>query len=156
MIGFVVGTVIAIGIIKAVRYRRWRRYGHMHGHYGRGGWGGRGRFINLLDRLRLTPEQRDSVREARTEVKTALQDVRSTLAGIREDVALALSAPAFEEELVGATSAKLDAAVDTLRKTLISLVGRAHTTLDEDQRLELARLIQSAGGRRPQQAGAFL
>ncbi len=149
MIGFVVGSLVLVGIVKAVRYRRWRRHGYSaQGRWGRGGaWG-------LMARLRLSPEQRASFKEAKGEVKDAMSQLRETLAELRGDVALALAAPAFEEELVGATTVKLDAAVDTLRRTLISLVGRAHTTLDDDQRLELARLLtQGRGG--PGQA-AFL
>ena len=150
MIGFVVGSLLAVGLFKMMRYRRYARWAYAngyaphgwHGRYG-GGWRG-GRFVNLLDRLRLTPAQRDSVKEARGEVKAAFQSVRDTLSDVRHDVALALSAPAFEEELVGATSVKIDAAVDTLRKTLVSLVGRAHATLDEEQRLELARILSGA------------
>ena len=148
MIGFVVGSLVLVGIVKAVRYRRWRRYGPQ-ARWGRGGgaWG-------LMARLRLSPEQRASFKEAKGEVKDAMSQLKETLAELRGDVALALAAPAFEEELVGATTVKLDAAVDTLRRTLVSLVGRAHTTLDDDQRLELARLLtQGRGG--PGQA-AFL
>ena len=167
MIGFVVGSLLAVGLFKMMRYRRYARWAYANGHaphgwHGRmGGWGegrgfgfGRGRFVNLLDRLRLTPAQRDSVKEARGEVKAAFQSVRDTLSEVRHDVALALSAPAFEEELVGATSVKIDAAVDTLRKTLVSLVGRAHATLDEEQRLELARIL--SGTKADPRDAAFL
>ena len=160
MIGFVVGSLVAIGIIRAVRFRRYARWASAHGHDGYprfdgwyGGFGPRARLVNLIDRMRLSPAQKESFKEARSEVKTALASIKETLSDIRNDVAIALSAPAFEEELVGATTAKLDLAVDTLRQTLVSLVGRAHTTLDEDQRLELARLLTRGT---PQNEPAFL
>ncbi len=173
MIAFILGGVVVLGVARAVARRRFRRHGFRYG-YGYGGWGhrhGRGRggvgdgdgfdlgldddeyesrrfggwgLRGLWRALDLRPEQRAQLKEARGEIKAVGATLKQELSGLRDNVADALRAESFDEEIMGAATVKIDNAVDTVRKAVISMVARVHTTLDAEQRAILAdRLSRS-------------
>lgn len=165
MVGLLVGSLISFIVVrKFIRFRRWQRYGMASGcgyhggagpgfgpgfGPGRGRWGRRGGgWMGFLGGLGITPEQRAELGEARGELMEVGQSLREELGSLRGDLAQALRAENFDEELLGAATVKIDSAVDTVRKTVISMVARLHQTLTPEQRAAIADRLDQAGGAR--------
>ena len=174
MLGFVIGTVCLIGLVKTLRWGRHHRGGCGYGGYGggygeHGGWGRRGWggwdghpgehggwgggfggppvFLRMLfRRLETTPGQEKAIVAAYEELREAGQKTRGELRAARSEIAKAMRSPAIDEVLFGEMFARHDTALETLRKAGIGAIARVHDALDERQRARFADLIESGPG----------
>lgn len=168
MLGFVIGTLCLIGLVKTLRWGRHRGYGR-HGYGGcgggwgrgyHGGWGGRrdhgydggwgggpsAMLYGLFRRLDTTPGQEKVIMAAIDEVRAAAREARGEARATRQDVAGAMRAPTFDEVLFGEMFARHDGEVTNLRKALVGALAKVHDALDDKQRAQLADLIESGPG----------
>lgn len=98
----------------------------------------------LSHRLEATPEQ---ARVIRTEVEELLekgQELRRELRLSRDDVARAVRAESFDEEVMGESFARQDDQIRELRGAFVGALARVHDVLDDRQRKRLADLLDSA------------
>lgn len=173
MLGFVIGTLCLVGLIKTLRWGRhhgyggcgghgygggggggWggRRWGGHHDHHARwgggGGWGGGPTVMlhGLFRRLETTPGQEKVILAAIDEVREAARKARGEARSTRKDVAGAMRAPAFDEVLFGEMFGRHDAEMTELRKAVVGALAKVHDALDEKQRAQLADLIESGPG----------
>ena len=171
MLGFLIGTVCLIGLVKTLRWGRhhgggcgygrgggggWGRRswgggweGHQGDHGGGwgdrgGGWGGPSVFLRMLfQRLETTPGQEKVIVAAYEEMRAATRDARGELRTTRGDLAKVMRSPAVDEVLFGEMFARHDVALETLRKAAIGATAKIHDALDEKQRARFADLIES-------------
>jgi Spy/CpxP family protein refolding chaperone len=168
MLGFLIGTVCLIGLIKTLR---WGRHGHGGYGYGggcggggygrrgwggdswgdqehRGGWGGGRNMMlrGLFHRLDTTPGQEKAIKAALEELYDATRSARGEVSAARADVAKVMRSPAVDEVLFGEMFSRHDNALETLRKAGIGAIAKVHDALDEKQRARLADLIESGPG----------
>lgn len=174
MIGFLVGTACLIGLIKVVRAGRhgygggcghgWHGghgHGHGHGHGehrgGGGGWGGgwregfRGGARNfwlrgLFERLDTTPGQEKVIKQAAEEMFEATRSGRGELEQSRKDVANALRSGIVDETAMGELFARHDEKLREVRKAFVGAFAKVSEALDEDQRKQLADMLERGGG----------
>jgi len=170
MIGFIIGTVCLIGLVKVLRGGRrfggppWARFGggcgrggwgrHGHDGYGREGWGDRegyggggwgpGVFLRgLFERLDTTPGQEKVIREALDELRASGSKLKDEVRSSRSDVARAVKSPSFDETVMGELFARHDDAIEGMRKSVVGAIGKVHAVLDDRQRERLAEMIES-------------
>ncbi len=156
MLGFLLGTVCLIGLVKAVRHGRhghgchggWDDGGSWRGGFRRGGFGrggfGRGMFLRgLMERLETTPGQEKVILEAFDEMRDKARAARAEAREIRGDIARAMRSETFDEVTVGGATARVEALVDTARKAGIDAFAKVHGVLEPEQRKRLADLIES-------------
>jgi hypothetical protein len=181
MLGFLIGTVCLVGLVKTLRWGRhggcgygYRRgwgggyggYGPWGDHggwgdqgYGGGGWGGPSVFLRMLfRRLETTPGQEKVIVAAYEEMREAAREARGELKQSRAEIAKAMRGPAIDEVLFGEMFARHDAAMDKLRKAGIGAIAKVHDALDERQRARFADIVESGPGAfrgRPWGASAY-
>lgn len=169
MLGFVIGTLCLIGLVKTLRWgRRHRAFGYGyggcgssgfhgfagHGPFGgdhhQGDWGGPGGGFSpgamlrgLFQRLDTTPGQEKVILSAVEELRDAGKKLRGEGRASRADVAKAMRSPGFDEVLFGEMFARHDTSVEELRKAAVGAMAKIHDALDEKQRARLADLIES-------------
>ncbi|MEO6419948.1 MAG: periplasmic heavy metal sensor [Polyangiaceae bacterium] len=167
MIGFLIGTVCLIGLLKVVRHGRgygggchsggYGRHGRHGGHeggrgWGRGGWGERGGFgprmflRSIFERLDTTPGQEKVIIAAMEELKDTARAIKSEAREARTDFAKAMRGESFDEVALGGATAKVEGAVDAMRKAGISAFAKVHEALDDRQRQQLADLMEHGRG----------
>ena len=173
MLGFLIGTVCLIGLIKTLRAgrgcgghgygggcggggwgrRRWGRGGP--GAWGEGGWdhddeggfGGPGVFLRgIFRRLETTPGQEKVIAEAFDELRTAGRKARGEAKASRADLAKAMRSPTVDEVLFGEMFARHDTTLEELRKAAIGSLAKVHDALDEKQRARVAEMIEAGPG----------
>jgi Spy/CpxP family protein refolding chaperone len=176
MIGFVVGTVCLIGLIKVLRHGRrcgYGGYGYGGGACGggwRGGWGGHGfgghggfrggppwarrgggfgkhmAFRWLFELLDTTPGQEKVIMATAEEARGAAETARGVWQKARADVARAVRGESVDEVLLAEASARLDAAGQQLREAISAGLTKIHAVLDEEQRVRFSELIADGPG----------
>jgi Spy/CpxP family protein refolding chaperone len=176
MLGFVIGTLCLIGLVKTLRWGRHHRAhgygyggcgssgfhgscgddgfaghgpfgGHHHHHGGfRGGWGPNALLRGLFQTLDTTPGQEKVIVAAIDEVREAGQKARGEGRATRADVAKAMRSPGFDEVLFGEMFARHDSTMEEMRKAAMGAMAKIHDALDEKQRAKLADLIESGPG----------
>jgi Spy/CpxP family protein refolding chaperone len=153
MIGcMVAGALIALGVSKVMRARRWGGCGyrgfhgyrhHDHGGWERGRWGGGPWWLGtVLDRLQVTPAQERAVYGAADELRAEMRKLRDEAEPTRRELAAALRKPVFDEVLLGELFARHDGVIERARKAFVGFAARVHDALDERQRAELADMIE--------------
>lgn len=166
MLGFLIGTLCLIGLIKVVRAGRcgrgygacgggwhgrgwhgggwhgggWR--GHGHGHGWRGGWGRGGWMRGLFERLDTSPGQEKVIKQSVEEIFAATRSMRGELDQSRRDIASALRSGVVDETQMGELFARHDEKLREVRKAMVGALARVSDALDEDQRKQLADLIE--------------
>jgi hypothetical protein len=171
MLGFVIGTACLIGLVKVVRGGRcgssgacgngWHARGwHGHGHgwhrggWGGGGWGGgarggrRGGFWlrGVFERLDTSPGQEKVIKLAVDELFDATRALRGELDRTRHDIAAAIRSGTVDEVAMGELFARHDEKLREVRKAAIGSIAKVQDALDEDQRGQLADLIERGIG----------
>lgn len=162
MIGFLIGTVCLIGLVKVLRWGRWHRhgygygYGHGHGHgcggHGRHGWHGRGRgfgggwgrgaFLRgMFERLETTPGQEKVILQAAEDLQAAFQKLRPAAKGM-EDLAAALRAESFDEGSAAKFSVEAEEMFGSVRTAVLDALRKVHEVLDARQRGMLADFLE--------------
>jgi len=156
-----IGLAIGLGALGFLIAHKARRHAYAHGH-GHGGCGGRwhhrgwydhmGRFGGRGDgwlrvvshHLDTTPAQERVIqREVGTLFESARDARRSAFAG-RPDLARAVGSPVFDADAATAAFAGAGKAAADLQAQAIEAMRRIHEVLDDEQRKELAELIDGA------------
>lgn len=165
MFGFFIGAACLFGLGMMWRRARWRRWhghrgwGHGYGGCARGGWDdgpwagpygpghrrtrGFGPMGWLLGRLEATPDQE---RVIRSEVDAFLEKgtvLERELRLSRDDIAKAVRAESFDEDVMGESFARQDDRLRELRGAFVGSLAKIHDVLDERQRKRLADLLDS-------------
>jgi len=154
MLGFVIGTLCLIGLVKVVRRGHGGRWGRRHGcgggGFAGGGWGGRGygrgprAWLNrIFSRLDTSASQEKVIVSAVDELLGAVRDMRGEGQASRVDIARLLADESFDAERMGELFARHDDALRKAREAFAGAFGKVHAALDANQRTELARLIES-------------
>jgi Spy/CpxP family protein refolding chaperone len=144
MFGFFVGTACLLGFTAlARRGHRHHFYGHGGCHGGHRGRGGRFFFHRALQRLDTTPGQEKVIREAISDLKEEVWNLKSEVRGTRSELAQAIRAPELDKAVVDRVFAKHDEVIEKLRASFLRSAEQVHGTLDERQRKQLADMIES-------------
>jgi uncharacterized membrane protein len=171
MLGFLIGTVCLIALVKVARRGRTWGYGspwmtHGGGCGGgsswgagggrgrgrrRGGWmgGGLGRNFFLraaFERLDTSPGQEKAIRAALEELRVVARSVRADVASTRADIARAMRGDLLDEDALSDVSTRVTAAGEAMRAAAVGALAKVHAALDEQQRATLADLIESGPG----------
>ena len=148
MIGFVIGTVALVGLVRMVARRRFgaRFGGYRDGAFSRGGRGGGGPVRALFAQLDTTPGQEKVILAAIDEARGAMRSSRGELNDSRKDLIAAVRAEHFDPLLLEGTFGRHDERIASLRGTLTGVLARVHEALDPEQRTKLAGLIRNGLG----------
>lgn len=144
MIGIVVGTVCAIGLVHVLRRgRRFRRHGCGAEGYGRGRGGRGGWFVrSLFERLDTTPGQEKSILGALEELRQNRGALREEVKQSRGDLARAVRSGLVDDASLEEAFARHDRLLAQLRVSFVEAVRRAAEALDEGQRKVLADMLE--------------
>ena len=180
MLGFIVGTVCLVALVKVLRHGHhggWRYahgcghgHGGWHGHHGGpgrgfggppwarwGGDGGRGGFFGerfLFSRLETTPGQEKVIRDAFQKVRDTMREARGEWRDTSELSSL-LRGDTFDRTAAEGLSGKADASFAKLRVVIVEAFAQIHEALDDRQRRILADFIESRGRGRGNWGGPF-
>jgi Spy/CpxP family protein refolding chaperone len=165
MLGFLLGTVCLIGLIKVAR-------GHRYGYAGRGwggrcggghgyddgprGWDGGGfrargfgpRFLlrAIFERLDTTPGQEKVIVQAADELRAAFGGAREKLRETRSDFASVFRGDVVDEAALSDIFVKHDTVISETRRSAVEAVRKAHEALTEEQRSKVADFIERGRG----------
>jgi len=149
MLGFIIGTVCLVGLVKVLRrgrgwHGRWGAYGpHARGRYG----GGPRRWLlrSIFEKLETTPGQEKAIAIAIDELREERQVLREEAQLTRADLARAIGGGLVDDSMLEETFARHDRLLAQLRVVFVEALKKIGEALDERQRKQLADLIQ--GGR---------
>jgi hypothetical protein len=155
MVGFIIGAVVAIGIVKALRrHHGWggacgRGYGMgYHGGYGPG-WGGGGPrswFLrSLFERLETSPGQEKAILAALEELRENRRALRDEARQTRDDIARVVAGGLVEDGSLEETFHRHDRLAAQLRVSFVEALKKVTEVLDEGQRKKIARFLESGG-----------
>ena len=174
MLGFIIGTVCLIGLIKVLRRGRgW--YGHGHGcgygpygadhgyGYGHGPMGGGPRrwFLrSLFHRLETTPGQEKAIVAAIDELRENRRVIGEELQQTRGDIARVVAGGLVEDNSLEDTFARQDRLLAQLRVSFVEAMKKITEVLDERQRKQIADMLQGGyfrrwGGGGPYRGGVW-
>jgi Spy/CpxP family protein refolding chaperone len=152
MIGFIIGTVCLIGLVKVLRRGRgWHgRWGHggYGQHSGRMGYGGGPRrwFLrSIFERLETTPGQEKAIVAAVDELRDNRELVRDEAAQTRADLARVVSGGFVDDASLEETFARHDRLLAQLRVAFVESLKKVTEALDERQRKQVADLLGRTG-----------
>jgi Spy/CpxP family protein refolding chaperone len=151
MIGFIIGTVCLIGLVKVLRRGRgWHgRWGHGgYGPPGRTGYGGGPRrwFLrSVLERLETTPGQEKAIVAAIDELRDNRKLVREEAEQTRADLARVVAGGLVDDAALEETFARHDRLLAQLRVGFVESLKKATEALDERQRQQIADLLARSG-----------
>jgi hypothetical protein len=162
MLGFIIGAVVVIGVVKAVRRARGGFCGHAYGcgpgmgpRFGGGGWGGhrqargygRSRWAMrwLFQRLETTPGQEKAIVAALEELRQNRAVVREELRQTRADLGRVLEGGLVDDAALEETFARHDRLLAPLRVSFVEALKKVTEALDDGQRRELARMLKGGG-----------
>jgi Spy/CpxP family protein refolding chaperone len=146
MLGFVIGTVCAIGLIKAARRHRRRR-----GHFGWPGYGKtpglgmRWGLRSLFEDLRTTPGQEEAILSAIDGLRGNGRLVREELKQTRSDLARAVRSGLVDDAAFEESFARHDRLLAQLRVSIVEVAKQAAEALDGQQRELLAERLEGKG-----------
>ncbi len=142
MLGFVIGTLCLVGLVKVIRHGRHGRWGR---GWGGGAWGRRPRaFLNrIFERLDTSPSQEKVIVAAVDELREAMGALRGEASRTRAEVARMLEGESFDAERMGSLFVHHDDELRKVRESFAGAFGKVHAALDPAQRATLARMIES-------------
>lgn len=164
MLGFIIGTVCLIGLIKVLRRGRgWHGHGWgygPHGHgYGRyetmGGGPQRWFLRSLFQRLETTPGQEKAIVAAIDELRENRRVIREELQQTRGDVARVVSGGLVDDNSLEDTFARQDRLLAQLRVSFVEAMKKITEVLDERQRKQIADMLQGGFFRRWRGGGPY-
>ncbi|MGD0525008.1 MAG: hypothetical protein ABSE49_07685 [Polyangiaceae bacterium] len=155
MIGFIIGTVCLIGLVKVLRRGRgWHgRWGHHgYGRYGSMGGGGPRRWFlrSAFERLETTPGQEKAIVAAIDELRDNRDLVREEASQTRADLARVIAGGLVDDAALEETFARHDRLLAQLRVAFVESLKKVSEALDERQRKQVADLLARSsrfGGR---------
>ncbi len=143
MIGFILGAACAVGLARAIRSRR-RGVGRGHGG-GFGGPGRRGFLRSLVQRRDTTPGQEKVIVGALDELRTNRGRLRDEMVQTRQDLARAVEGGLITDSSLDDAFARHDRLVAELRVSFVEAIKKATEALDDEQRKQVARVIEGRG-----------
>lgn len=162
MLGFVVGMVCLVGVVKMLRRcPGWHggcgRYaGPPYGPFGRGPFHGFahrrrrgfGRFFvrSLFDRLETTPGQEKAIMRALEQLTENEQALREEWVQTRADVARVVEGGLVDDAALEESFARHDRLAARVRVSMVESLKATVEALDERQRKVLASLLAGRGG----------
>jgi Spy/CpxP family protein refolding chaperone len=157
MLGFIIGTVCLIGLVRVLRrgrgwYGQGCGYGPHGGYdhsYGRMGDGPRRWFLRtIFHRLETTPGQEKAIVAAIDELRENRRVVREELEQTRGDVARVVAGGLVEDSSLEDTFARQDRLLAQLRVSFVEAMKKITEVLDERQRKQIANMLQGGHFRR--------
>jgi Spy/CpxP family protein refolding chaperone len=149
MIGFIIGTVCLIGLVKVLRRGRgWHgRWGHggYGSHSGRMGGPRRWFLRSIMERLETTPGQEKAIVAAIDELRDDRKLVREEAEQTRADLARVVSSGLVDDAAFEETFARHDRLLAQLRVAFVESLKKATEALDERQRKQVAELLERSG-----------
>jgi hypothetical protein len=163
----------AIGLIALLKHRRFGRHCGEGGGYGYGGpWGGhggwhghdgpdgfgvprpggfrgfgfRGMMRGLFERLDTTPGQEKAIMKAIADLREAMGAARTEMKGSRQDFAEAFRRGPIDEAAMADIFVRHDTVISDTRRKAVEAVGRIHEALDDNQRAQVADLLEHGLG----------
>ena len=104
-----------------------------------------GAFLDLmLDRVVASREQEKVIREQARRLHAKVASMRGEARRTREDLARALRADSFDENVMGDLFVRHDDELHELRNQAVEFLANVHEVLDERQRERLADFIDRA------------
>jgi uncharacterized membrane protein len=146
MLGFIIGGIAAIGLIKLVR-RHHAPFG-CAGYYGPGfgavrrGFGPRSMLRMVFERLRTTPGQERAIVAALERLRENRSPIRDEIRQTRDDVASTVEGGLMDDAMLDETFHRHDRLLAQVRVSWVEALKTISETLDERQRKELASLIR--------------
>lgn len=157
MLGFIIGTVCLIGLIKVLRHGRgWHGHGWgacgPHGHGYDGGYdegygpmrGGPRRWFlrSLFRRLETTPGQEKAIVAAIDELRENRRVIGEELQQTRGDLARVVAGGLVDDSSLEDTFARQDRLLAQLRVSFVEAMKKVTEVLDERQRKQAADMLQ--------------
>lgn len=148
MLGFILGTVCLIGLIRVLRRGRgWHGYGY--GRYETLGGGPRRWFLrSVFQRLETTPGQEKAIVAAIDELRENRRVIREELEQTRGDVARVVAGGLVDDNSLEDTFARQDRLLAQLRVSFVEAMKKITEVLDERQRKQIADMLQGGFFRR--------
>lgn len=160
MLGFIIGTVCLVGLIKVLRRGRgWHGRGWGYGPYGHGYDGGHGYgpmgggprrwFLrSIFHRLETTPGQEKAIVAAIDELRENRRVIREELQQTRGDVARVVAGGLVEDSSLEETFARQDRLLAQLRVSFVEAMKKITEVLDERQRKQIAQMVEGGAFKR--------
>jgi hypothetical protein len=164
MLGFLLGTVCLIGLIKVARGSCYGYAGGWGGRCGGGGhwddgprgWHGGGyrsrgfgpRFFlrSIFERLDTTPGQEKVILQSADELRDAFRGAKEKLRETRDDFARIFRGEVVDEASLSEIFLKHDTVISETRRAAVEAVRKAHDALTESQRSQVADFIERGPG----------
>lgn len=145
MLGFIIGTVCLIGLVKVLRRGRgWHGYG-----YGPVRGGPRRWFLrSMFQRLETTPGQEKAIVAAIDELRENRRVIHEELQQTRGDVARVVAGGLVDDSSLEDTFARQDRLLAQLRVSFVEAMKKITEVLDERQRKQIAYMLQGGFLRR--------
>jgi hypothetical protein len=155
MLGFLIGTVCLIGLVKVARHGGgcgYGGYGGAYGHHGgygsygshsrRGGFGPRVFLRHAFERLDTTPGQEKVILAAVDELKDVLGKAKGDFRGTRDDFAKVFRGESLDEASVADIFMKHDTTLSEARRGAVEAFRKIHEALTEKQRAQVADFLE--------------
>ncbi len=150
MLGFIIGTVCLIGLVKVLRRGGYgplgyARCGWGHGGHGRGPGGPRVWLRSIFERMGTAPGQEKAIMSALDDLRSHRSAVRHEAEQTRADLAEAISSGFIDDTTLEETFARHDRLLAQVRVSFVEATKKITEALDERQRNQLADLLRRRG-----------
>jgi hypothetical protein len=134
--------VLGFAAMRHARRCRYSSYGydHPHWHHWHGSPGRRGLYM-LFSRLDASPAQERAIIGEVDKLKSRLRDIRHGVKDARGDLSAALRGPVLDDAALGAVLGRVDTATSDARNAIVDALRNIHGVLDNNQREQLADLV---------------
>jgi len=110
------------------------------------GFGLRALLRGLFERLGTSPGQEKVIVAAAEELRESLKHAKEEVRGTRKDFADAFRRGPVDEAAVADIFVRHDTVISETRRKVVEAVGRIHEALDDEQRTQVADLIERGFG----------
>lgn len=117
-------------------------HGHRHGHGGRRSW----MLHAALARLDATPAQERAIVAEIDRLTDRVHAAKASLKDARGDLAAAVRGAALDDAALGGALGRADTVTAEIRSAAIDALRGIHAVLDDQQRAQLADLLDRGGG----------
>jgi len=148
MLGFILGTVCLIGLVKVLRRGHGWHGGWGPGYgarYGRSGGPRRWLMRSVFERLDTTPGQEKAIVLALDELRDNRKIVREEAEQTRADLARVIASGLVDDASLEETFARHDRLLAQLRVSFVEALKKATEALDDRQRKQVGDLLARSG-----------
>jgi hypothetical protein len=135
----VLGTLVALFVLRGLFFLGWRRRWHRFGHRRGRGW----MLRRLAARLDATPEQERLLLAEVESIRAALAGLREGFSTSRGELADVLAGEAVDASALDTLFERELARAGEVKKAAAQAFARVHAALDARQRRILAELVRS-------------